>query len=92
MSGLTRHRNTGWALAIFLANADYLFFFYMQYMLLSECAYVSWLCEGHQAKHMKGEAIFELLSGDKGAVCVFGQSQWSSPLQCSSVEANATRL
>lgn len=40
------------------------------YMFLSERVYVSWLCEGHQAKQMKEETAFELLSGDKSAVCV----------------------
>lgn len=56
----------GWLSSLFICEHA------CQYMFLSEWGYVSWFCEGHQGKHMKGKTAFELLSGDKSgeSVCV----------------------
>ena len=51
------------------------------YMLLSEWVHVSWLCEGHEAKQMKEEAAFELLSVRyecRACVCV---CVWSATME-----------
>lgn len=96
LSGLTRHTYTGWVrlgVFFFLSQGGCpSCLFYEQACQYILWVSVSWLCEGHQAKLMKKEAAFEVLSGDKSAVCVFGQSQWSRPLRRSNVEANETRL